>query len=212
MSAYQLAQGVYIATTPAGAYYSVCSEEDTPSRRIMNTLLTRPDTPMLSPEGLRELNASDNDETTLELLYHAQALGWIEGVDVQQHAPEGTLEDTLPHFLAQLSGAGKALLADTQGFYICSEGFPHESAEELSALSADIASLHDRHKRLLQNNLGLGTSAWSLVDAAGNSQLGFWPMFVGDQRFVLVVSGIPHMNKPALTGLVWCLTKRYGYK
>ncbi len=210
MSMYRLTQDIYVAATPAGAYYSVCSEEETPSRRMMRILLSRAETPLVGPERLQDLDFSDNEDGAMSLLYHAQALGWVEGLDAAQQAPAGKLEDTLPEFLAQLSGAGKALLADSQGFYICSEGFPHESAEELSALSADIASLQTRHDRLLQNNLGLGTSAWSLVDAAGNSQLGFWPIFVGDQRFVLVISGIPHLNKPALTKLVWCLSKRYG--
>ncbi len=210
MSMYRLSQGVYVAATPAGAYYSVCSEEGTPSRRLLRFLLSQAETPMLDPGQLQELEISDSEENALSLIYHAQAIGWVEGLQSAQQAPVGKLEDTLPHFLTQLSGAGKALLADSQGFYICSEGFPHESAEELSALSADIASLQGRHSRLLQNNLGLGTSAWSLVDAAGNSQLGFWPVFVGDQRFVLVISGIPHLNKPSLTKLVWCLSKRYG--
>ncbi len=210
MSSYRLAEGIYVAATPAGAYYSVCGQEGTPSRRMMRFLLSQAETPLLNPEQLRDLAIADSEDGALALLYHAQALGWVEGLSVAQQAPDGTLEDTLPRFLAQLSGAGKALLADSQGFYICSEGFPHESAEELSALSADIASLQNRHNLLLQNNLGLGTSAWSLVDAAGNSQLGFWPVFVGDQRFVLVISGIPHLNKPALTKLDWCLSKRYG--
>lgn len=210
MTAFQLNQGVYVTPTPAGAYYCVASEEDSPSRRLLNTLLTKKETPLISPQELRQWNDFESEEKALELLYHTQSLGWIEGLDAQQHAPPGTLETTLPSLLSQLSGAGKALLADSQGFYICSEGFPHESAEELSALSADIASLQLRHQRLLQNNLGLGTSAWSLVDAAGNSQLGFWPMFIGDQRFVLVISGIPHLNKPAFTRLVWSLCKRYG--
>ena len=146
----------------------------------------------------------------MELLYHAQNLGWVEGLKAPRHAPAGALEDIIPDLLPVLSNSGKVLLADGQGFYVSSQGFAHEAAEELSALSADIASLHDRHRGLLKNNLGLASGAWALIDAAGNSQVGFWPLFVGDQRFVLVAGGTPHFNQPALTQLVWALSTRYG--
>ena len=155
-------------------------------------------------------NLCKDEGESLELLYHTQNLGWVEGVDQRQAAPTGALEDIVPNLLPALSGNGKALLADSQGFYVSSQGFTHEAAEELSALSADIASLHDRHQGLLGNNLRLGSSAWALIDAAGNSQVGFWPLFIGDQRFVLVVGGTPHFNQPALTTLVWTLSTRYG--
>jgi hypothetical protein len=56
----------------------------------------------------------------------------------------------------------------------------------------------------------LDTAAWALVDAAGNGQVGFWPLFIGEQRFVLVVSDFPYLNQQALTTLVWALSIRYG--
>jgi len=58
--------------------------------------------------------------------------------------------------------------------------------------------------------MGLETSAWALVDAAGNSRVGFWPLYVGKQRFVLVLGGVPRLNQPALTELIWALSKRYA--
>ncbi len=210
MTEYQLADNLYIAATPAGAYYAVSGPEDDPSRQLLRALLRLEATPPLSLNGLQEWTGSDDGNESLELLYHAQTLGWLEGVDQQRTAPTGALEDIVPDLLPALSGSGKALLADDQGFYVSSQGFAHETAEELSALSADIASLHDRHRGLLRNNLGLGTGAWALIDAAGNSQVGFWPLFVGDQRFVLAVGGMPHLNQSALTSLVWVLSTRYG--
>lgn len=210
MTEYQLAENLYIAVTPAGAYYAVSGAGGDPSRQLLRTLLMQETSPSLSQEGLKALTLSDNDNGPLELLYHAQKLGWVEGIDVPKSVPTGALEDIVPDLLPVLSGSGKALLADSQGFYISSQGFAHETAEELSALSADIASLHDRHHGLLKNNLGLGTGAWAVIDAAGNSQVGFWPLFVGDQRFVLVVGGMPHFNQAALTTLIWTLSIRYG--
>ena len=210
MSLYELNQGLYIAPTPAGAYYSVSSDEETPSRRLLHILLQHDASPLLTIEKLKAWKGVDDEEVALDMLYHAQNLGWVEGLDQQLPAPDGVLEDILPEFLSALSDTGKVLLADAEGLYISSHGFAHETAEELSALSADLANLHERHRLLLCNNLGLNTSAWSLVDAAGNSQIGFWPMYIGEQRFVLVISGLPYLNQPALTRLIWALSMRYA--
>jgi hypothetical protein len=210
MDAYRLAEGLFISVTPAGAYYAVSGPEEEPSRQLLRALLQQDRSPELTLNGLRAWTDSENEEQSLELLYHIQRLGWVEGIDRQKQAPSGALEDIIPGLLAPLSGAGKALLADAQGFYVSTQGFAHETAEELSALSADIASLHERHRGLLGSNLGLATDAWALIDASGNSQVGFWPLFVGEQRFVLVLEGVPHFNQPALATLVWALNIRYG--
>ena len=210
MNKYHLADNLYLAVTPAGAYYAVSESSVDPSRQLLRSLLSLQASPPLSLEGLREWFGSENDETSLELLHHAQNLGWVEGMETPVSAPAGALENIIPDLLPALSGSHKALLADSQGFYVSSQGFAHEAAEELSALSADIASLHERHHRLLKNNLGLASNAWALIDAAGNSQVGFWPLFVGDQRFVLVIGGLPQFNQPALTTLIWALSTRYG--
>ena len=116
----------------------------------------------------------------------------------------------MPTLLPALSREGKILLADSQGFYLHSHGFPHEAAEELSALSAEIATLHARRAGVLNRNLGLNGSAWALTNAAGHSQLGFWPLFVGSERFVLVISGAPAFNQPQLVELAFVLHKRFG--
>jgi hypothetical protein len=210
MSEYQLITKLYIAVSPAGAYHAVSEASDDPSRKLLRALLRLKTTPPLTLDGLQRWSDMEDEHGSMELLYHAQNLGWVEGLEESRHAPAGALEDIVPDLLPVLSNSGKALLADGQGFYVSSQGFTHEAAEELSALSADIASLHDRHRGLLKHNLGMASSAWALIDAAGNSQVGFWPLFVGDQRFVLVVGGIPHFNQPALTQLVWALSTRYG--
>ena len=166
---------------------------------------------MLSIEGLKQWSGYADDNECYELLYRMQEIGWLEGITKKQQAPAGTLENIVQQFLPSLSSSDKALLADGQGFYVATHGFAHETAEELSALSADIASLHDRHMGLLRNNLGMRTDAWALIDAGGNSQVGFWPLFVGDQRFVLVIGGMPYFNHQSLTSIVWSLSVRYGH-
>jgi hypothetical protein len=210
MSHFQLIENLYIAPTPGGAYYGISGPEENPSRHLLLQLLRGDASPELSIEALQKWTGQTDSDQALELLFHAQKIGWVEGYKERLEAPKGSLEEVLPELLPVLSASSKALLADGQGFYVSSQGFPHETAEELSALSADLASLHDRHRRLLTNNLRMGTSAWALVDAAGNSHIGFWPLYIAEQRFVLVIGGMPRLNQPALKTLIWALVKRYG--
>jgi hypothetical protein len=208
MSNFQLDQELYIHPTPSGAYYCVSGPEDSPSRQLLFSLFKERTTPKFSLESAKKWLQESDDEKALDLLYHMQKVGWIEGLKEPKEAPDGVLEEMLPQFLSSLSD--KAILADEQGFYIASHGFPHETAEALSALSAELAMLYERRKGVLKNNLGLNTSAWGLVDVAGNSHIGFWPMHIGEQCFVMIIGGAPRLNQPQLTTMVWALTTRYG--
>ncbi len=209
MSEYQLRAERYVLPTPAGAFYAVSSDSKDLARQVLFGLMNESHSQILSMDLLKQFTGLESDGEALELLYRMQQLGWIQAEDQPREGPQGMLEDVLPGLLSVLSGSGKALLADQQGFYLATHGFSHEAAEELSALSADIASLHQRHSGLLRNNLGIDSSAWAVVDASGDSHLGCWPVFIGDQRFSLVLGGVPQMNQSAFTKLVWMLSKRY---
>lgn len=196
--------------TPAGAYYAVTSARPNPARRLLYALMGRQHSRRAEAALLPRWSGSSDEQEALELLYRMQDLGWVQGETEAREAPDGILEEILPSLLRVLSGDGKALLADQQGFHLAGTGFAHEAAEELSALSADLSSLHLRHEGLLQNNLGISTTAWAMVDAAGNSQLGCWPLHIGEQCFSLVLSGLPQFNQQAFTDMVWLLSKRYA--
>ena len=116
----------------------------------------------------------------------------------------------LPALLPALSSEGRALLVDAQGFVAGATGFTPEAAEALAALSADLGILHERHRRHFPTSIGLPTSAWALVDGAGNSEVGFWPLHIGDEHFVLTILGIPRLHQQAFTDLIWVLMLRYG--
>lgn len=212
MARYRLHQGLFVMPTPAGAFYSASAPETTPSRRLLRSLIADDRSPELRSNVLAEWIGSECEQDALEVLFHAQSLGWIEGFDAPRVPPRGPLEDVLGDLLEPLSMSRKSLLADAQGFYVATVGFAHETAEELSAVSADLDLLYGRHRRLLRNNMTLQSSAWALVDAAGNSQVGFWPLYIGEHRFVLVIGGEPRLNQPALTDLIWALSKRYAIK
>jgi hypothetical protein len=207
---YQLLENVYISPTPAGAYFCVSANTDSPSRKLLQSLLKETTTTLLDLDDLLVLTEMKDKKDLYDLLYRMQSLGWLDGVEEQEFVPSGGLEDILPDLLMGLSDSGKALLADEQGFYVSAQGFPHETAEELSALSADVFSMYERHQGLLKNNLGLETSAWALIDAAGNGHIGFWPLWIGKHRFVLIVKGVPLLNQTALLTLIWVLSIRYG--
>jgi len=210
MPSYTLLDGVYLLPTPAGAFHAISSPQADKSQRFLRQLLVQKSTPQLQAKTLQELMQHDDEEKNLELLHLCQKLGWIQGIDQPIQAPQGTLEKILPALLQSISEKGKVLLADSQGFYLASSGFPHEVAEELSALSAEIATIHARRSGLLSKNLGVSSHAWSVVDAAGNSQVGFWPVYIGNNRFVVVLTGVPHFNQPEFVSLVWALSIRYA--
>lgn len=205
----ELRAGRYLAATPAGAYLATQQPADEPARRLLLALLAAETTPALTPASLAGWCGLD-DEAAAELFVRLTRMALVESFASPRAPAGGALEKPLPGLLAQTSGSGRALLADSQGFYLATAGFPHEAAEELSALSADLASMHDRHARLLHNNLAMASSAWALVDAAGNSRIGFWPLFVGRQRFTLVIGGLPRLNQPAFVDLVGALARRYA--
>jgi hypothetical protein len=208
MSQAKPSKAQFLFPTPAGAYYAVAEAVETPPRKWLGNLLRCLKTPRLTRETLEQLG--EDFEQSLALLRRIHSLRWVQGLDAPLAVPDQPLEELLPRFLAHLTEEGAALLADSQGFYLASNGFPHETAEELAALSAELTSLQDRYAGLVLNNLNLGTQAWGLIDAGGNSRLGIWPLYIGRHRFVLVMTGIPHFNHPDFVRLVWSLMTRYA--
>lgn len=209
MPDYELIPGLYLAPTPAGAYYAVSSPHDEPSRRTLLKLMKEEASTALSLDSLEALTGLVPAQA-LEHLHRLQARHLVQGLHEASRVPEGALDRVLPGILADLAGHNKALLADEQGFYLASHGFHHETAEELAGLSADVGNLHQRHQGLIAGNLSLQTSAWALINVGGNSEIGFWPLYVGQQRFVLILSGLPRLNQAATVRLVWALVRRYG--
>ena len=209
MSSFTLNENLFINITPRGAYYAVQDNAKDITRSILIELLRKEETPKISSNSISELCDLDND-ATYSLVQRMQALGLISGQKTVEKAPEETLEDSLTDLLGSLSDSKKVLLAEHSGLYMGASGFPHEAAEELAAISANLSEVYQRHKGLLQGNLGFNQQAWGLIDAAGNSEVGFWPIYVGYNQFTLVIHGMPQLNRPAFKHLIWSLVKRYG--
>lgn len=210
MPDYQLIDDHFIMPTSAGAYFCVTHQHAGPTRHLMQALLKEKTSPKLTMEQLLAWTGLDNDVTAIKFLHRAQSLGWIQGLNTPMALPDKPLEDMLPELLAPLSGSGHALLADEEGFFLASSGFPSDEAERLSALSADVFLMYERHEALLRETLSIDNSAWGIIDAAGNSFIGFWPLWIGAHRFVLVIKDTPTLNRPDLLSLIWALYVRYG--
>ena len=209
MSQFTINDGLQLNITPRGAYYAVQDNAEDVTRGILTKLLHEDATLPLNDETISEL-CDLNAEDTSSLLHRMQTLGLISGQSDAEDAPAANLEDVLPDILGSLSDSKKVLLAEHSGLYLGASGFPHEAAEELAAISANLSEVYERHKGLLNGNLRFNQRAWGLIDAAGNSEVGFWPLYIGYNQFALVIHGMPQLNRPAFKRLVWLLMRRYG--
>ena len=209
MSRFIINDGLQINITPRGAYYAVQDNANDVTRNILVRLLFEDKSTPLTDNTITEV-CGMNLEDASNLIHRMQTLGLISGQKEVEDAPSTNLEDILPDLLGSLSDSRKVLLAEHSGLYLGASGFPHEAAEELAAISANLSEVYERHKGLLNGNLRFNQRAWGLIDAAGNSEVGFWPMYIGYNQFALVIHGMPHLNRPAFKRLVWLLMRRYG--
>ncbi len=209
MSEYILSENLYLSVTPGGAFYATQDDKPEPGRSFIQQLLKEPETPLFDVDVARKFTGLDK-KRSLEFVHWLQEAGLISGQEEPEAASVEVLEQSLPRLLRSLSDGGKAVLAESQGLYLGSAGFPHEAAEELAALSANLASVYSRHKELLSGNLGYSQRAWGLVGASGNSEVGFWPIYIEQNHFTLIIEGVPQFNQPTFRDLVWALEIRYG--
>ena len=209
MSQFTINDGLQISITPRGAYYAVQDSAEDVTRGILIKLLHKDTSLPLTNRTITELCEMEVEDAS-NLIHRMQTLGLISGQIEIEEAPARNLEDILPDLLGSLSDSKKVLLAEHSGLYLGASGFPHEAAEELAAISANLSEVYERHKRLLNGNLRFNQRAWGLIDAAGNSEVGFWPLYVGYNQFALVIHGMPQLNRPAFKRLVWLLMRRYG--
>ncbi len=209
MSEYILTENLYLGATPGGVYYAIQADSPEPGRNFLHQLLQEPETPLFDVDIACKLSKLGK-RRALEFVHWLQEAGLVAGLEQRERAPEASLETILPALLKALSDEGKAVLAESRGLYLGSAGYTHEAAEELAALSANLATVYSRHQELLSGNLGYQQQAWGLVDASGNSAVGFWPVHIGQNRFTLIIGGVPQLNQPAFKELIWALEIRYG--
>lgn len=209
-TALSLNRELYAEATPAGAWYAVSTADDSAERRLLLHILQQGPILPLSEQRLQQWSQTPDLDQALAVLYRLQRLEFVGGRRDSKPVPADNLENSLPALLAALSSEGRALLSDDNGLYYAAAGFLHEAAEEIAALAGDIMALSRRHARLLKHNLGIGAQAWALSDPAGQAELGFHPLHIGPQTFILVIGGLPQLAGPAFVATVEALCRRYA--
>jgi hypothetical protein len=177
-------------------------------RLLLWRLLRERGTPRVGDVPWADWLGEDPAESPVDLVARMETLGWLWGLEKPQQCPTGTLEPLLPEILPALSSLRQALLADHQGFQIGFAGFDEAQAQGIAAVSADAVALAFRCRRLLGGLEQVGPGAWGMIDAAGHSQLGVWPLFLGTRSFALVLAGRPRFSHPDFLRLVWALSRQ----
>ncbi|ASK26930.1 peptidase M23 [Neisseria chenwenguii] len=209
-STLSLQSNLYPKITPAGAYYAISSDSPSASRTLLYGLLRAESSEAISSEKILAWADTSDINTALNLLYRLQRLEFLYGDENVSTEDVRLSDEQLSGLLAQLSGSGKALLADEAGLYFANVGFHHEAAEELGLLASEVARMESNHRLLIQNNLYINNSAWGICDPSGQSELTFFPLYIGTTKLILVIGGMPDLNKEAFVTLVKALYHRYG--
>lgn len=201
---------LYAYLTPAGAFYLVANKKMTTQKKFLLNILVHGHKYKMSQQSLQEWGGNTPLKDTIKTFYRFQQLGYVQGVNQPpKFITEGRLDDLLAQYMVKLSSTKQAVLADANGLYISSVGYPHEVSEELAAMSVDLMTLHERHQQLINNNLKIATESFALVDAQGRSQLKFIPLHVGEHCFALVLAGVPQLQTEFFTQLIQLLAIKY---
>ncbi|MDO6563522.1 hypothetical protein Q4488_09020 [Amphritea sp. 1_MG-2023] len=198
----------YITITPSGAYFATLNSAADDARAMLLQLLSTDFELLYSLELVAEL-ADLDEEQAMGLFQQLLDRGFVALATTPPEINRGPLEEVLPSRLQALSASGKALLADDQGFCLSSAGYSTEQSEALAAMAADLVSLQQRHQQLLTTQLGLRGASWGILNAAGQSEIGCWAVYIGHQRFTLVISDMPKLNQQAFADILASLARRY---
>jgi len=198
----------YLQISPAGAYYATVSSEPDDARALLLQLLSAEIALPYSEELIEELTDLDQEQAS-DLFNKLREKGFVELNENPVVVVDEVVEKMLPELLPLLSNTGRVALADDQGFCLGASGFDDAHAEALSALAADVISLHERHLPLLNRELSFSGESWGMLDPIGQSQVGFWVVHMGSQKFMLIVDEMPKLNQQAFVNLLSVLARRY---
>ncbi|MDO4644080.1 MAG: hypothetical protein Q4A74_09590 [Cardiobacteriaceae bacterium] len=203
-----LQANLYPRITPAGAYYAVSNNTASASRTLLHGLLKANADELISAEKLLAWSDTSDINIALNLLYRLQRLEFLYGDELPSTDNAYLTDEQLPELLGKLSNVGKALLADQNGLYFANAGFHHETAEEVGILASEVVAVGERHQLLLKNNLNIHHTAWGICDPSGQTELTFFPLYIGKNKLILVIGGAPDLNQEAFVSLIRALSNR----
>ncbi|PIE23799.1 MAG: hypothetical protein CSA60_04005 [Neptuniibacter caesariensis] len=201
-------QNQFIQICPAGAFYATVGSEPDDARALLLQLLSSDVSLPFSRELIVELTDLEGDEAD-KLFEKLVSKNFVGLSNSPSRIISDSIEKILPALLKELSSSGKVALADDHGFCLGSTGYEPHHAEALCALAADLSSLHERHSLLLNRDLSFMGESWGMLDPVGLSQVGFWVIHLGHQRFVLIIDQMPRLNQSCYVDLLSVLARRY---
>ena len=201
-STLQLHHDLYPKVMPAGAFYAVSSPNQSASRMLLANILQADINAKLTEERLKRWAETDDVHTALNLLYRFKSLEFLYGEAKPSSQLVKVTSDEFENILGQLSDSHKALLVDQDGFYFANVGFNHETAEEVANLASEATRLTEKHSLLIKNNLNIYNNAIGICDPAGQSELTFFPLYIGNTKNILVTAGLPLLNGEAFVTMV----------
>jgi hypothetical protein len=191
--------GVFLVPTPLGAGYATSSDDPEPRRRVLLALLrggaNRP-----APLGeIAQLAGLADRRAAAVLMFGMQREGWVSGDVAPLATPHGPTVMLLPQLLAQVCADGVAVLADASGLCVAFSGVSRDQAE---ALSAHVASLDPRLRRMADDKDG-----WGLAAGKSGERLAVRPLCVDRFRFLLVLGSGARTDSESYIHLVAVLAR-----
>ena len=187
----------FLTLTPAGCFHAVESQARTAERSLLLDVLQHTTSPSTG-QPMHRRRISDRPELGRQRSTEAGLLTLCR--DPRGPCPIPSISDLLPDLLPTLSQRGRVVLTESrQGLFLDYVGVSLDQAEELAVLASGLRAIADRRSGLLADQLSIHSRAFGIVDPAGNSEIGFWPLHIGDNIFTLTIIGIPllqHCNLP----------------
>lgn len=111
--------------------------------------------------------------------------------------------------LEALSVNGKIILADAHGLIIASSGYSQTDSEYISAIATNLVQVSERAKARIKNRKE--NTLWYTGLSWGDLRGLCLSIYIGSKQYILVVGGIPSLEKPEFFNIVGFLVRRYGY-
>lgn len=207
---YQLTGSYYLLPTPKGAFQALIHPYPSLKQQLVLKLLRNRATPLSNPGTVAAMLDGCDHEKAKKIIYEAQSTGWIQGFSEAKQLPDLPIGKILGKILSNLSSSCQALLADLDGYPIVTTGFDTIGSQRLAALAAELAVIHNRHAGYLAQGLAMDQPGWGVIDPLGSSIIGTWVLNTGKHRFVLLIKGMPNLNRQDFVTLAWILVHRYG--
>ena len=156
---------------------------------MLYSLLKASPTEVISSEKILAWADTSDINTALNLLYRLQRLEFLYGDENASNEDIHLTDECLPYW-SNFQAQVKALLADENGLYFANANFHHEAAEELGLLASEVTKMDSSHRLLIRNNLHINNNAWGICDPSGQSELTFFPLYIGNTKLILWLSAV----------------------